>query len=85
MDTKKISVQTPWGKLTACIGGDGNDYQDIFVYMEREDGVEIDLVAVSLDVDKNELSGYVWEDTSTDEWTRKFTWSQEEINIEEEI
>jgi len=84
MNEQKISVETPWGKLTACIGGDPDSYPEIFVYMERDDGVEIDLTCVSFDKENNQLDAFLYEDTSTDCWTKKHIWSEEEIKIEEE-
>ena len=84
MDAKKISVNTPWGELTAEIGGSPTDYPEIFVYMKRKDGVEIDLVCASMDKRNNNMSAYLWGDTSTDCWTRKHSWSEDEINIEED-
>ena len=37
---KKISVHTPFGELTACVGGDEESYPEIFVYLVRPDGVD---------------------------------------------
>lgn len=47
---KKISVHTPIGELTACVGPGEESYPEIFVYLVRPDGVEIDLVAAEVDV-----------------------------------
>lgn len=81
---EKIYVQTPYGKLCAVLGGDTVDYPEIFVYIEREDGIEIDLVAASFDKPHNQLSAYLYGDTSRQDWTKKHTWTKEEINIQEE-
>jgi hypothetical protein len=78
-----ISIQTPLGKLTAVIGGDP-DYPTIYTYLERPDGVEIDLVAVSTDGHDDKLTGYLYGDTSTECYTRTHTWYKDELNIEEE-
>ena len=80
----KIYVQTPYGKLCAVIGGDQTDYPEIFVYIEREDGVEIDLVAASFSMPDSKLSAYLYGDTSTTDWTNRHIWTKEEINIEVE-
>ena len=82
MDEKKISVNTPLGKLCACIGGDP-DYPEIFVYIEREDGVEIDLVAADVSIESNTARAYLYSDTTTEQWTKRHVWSAEEINIED--
>ena len=76
----KICVQTPYGKLCAVIGGDRVDYPEIFVYIEREDGVEIDLTAVSFDTHHNQLSAYLYGDTSIEDWTHKHIWAKKEID-----
>lgn len=80
MKERKISVDTALGKLCACVGGDPN-YPEIFVYIERPDGVEIDLVAAEVDVETCMASAYLYGDTSTEEWTKKHSWSECEINI----
>lgn len=82
-EPNKISIQTPLGKLTAVIGGDP-DYPEIFIYLERPDGIEIDLTAVSTDGTDDQLTAYLYGDTSTDSYTREHKWSKEELNIEEE-
>lgn len=82
-EPKTISIQTPLGKLTAVIGGDP-DYPTIYTYLERPDGVEIDLVAVSTDGHDDKRTAYLYGDTETTCYTRTHTWSKEELNIEEE-
>lgn len=81
MENKKIFVDTPLGKLCACVGGDF-DYPEIFVYIERNDGIEIDLVAAEVSIESKEAHAYLYGDTSTECWTRKHSWSEEAINIE---
>lgn len=85
MDAKKISTQVPFGKLTAEIGADPN-YPTIYVYLERPDGIEIDLVAVSMD-QLDTIKAYIYEDTTKDDYTEDFVWREEQLNIdyEEEI
>lgn len=82
-EPKEISIQTPLGKLTAVIGNDP-DYPTIYTYLERPDGVEIDLVAVSTDGHDDKLTGYLYGDTATECYTRTHTWYKDELNIEEE-
>jgi hypothetical protein len=79
----KIQIQTPLGKLTAVIGGDPQ-YPEIFVYLERPDGIEIDITAVSTDGDDDHLSAYLYSDTTTDTYIHKHTWSKDELNIDYE-
>lgn len=78
---EKISVQTPLGILTACIGGDSECYPEIFIYIERPDGVEIDLVAADVDIETKRARVYLYGDTSTESYTRYHVWSEDEINI----
>lgn len=52
-------------------------------YIERDDGIEIDLVAARVDIEDNCAKAYLYEDTSTDEYTKQHTWSKDEINISE--
>ena len=79
----KISVETPMGVLEACVGKD-TDYPEIFTYLSRPDGVEIDLVAVEVKKDENLVRGYLYGDTATDSYTNTFDWSANEINVEVE-
>ena len=79
---EKISVNTPLGVLTACVGGDPECYPEIFVYLEREDGVEIDLVAADVNLETKTANAYLYGDTSTESYTRHHTWTENEINIE---
>ena len=53
---KKISVETPTGVLTACVGGDEQNYPEIFIYLVRPDGVEVDLVAATIDAETGSAS-----------------------------
>ena len=79
---KKISVQAVSGRLTAEIGGDPN-YPEIFVYLERIDGVEIDLVAVGEDTkNKEDVKAYLYGDTSRDDYSKSYTWHKKDLDIE---
>ena len=82
---KRISVSVPLGELTAEIGGDPENYPELFVYLKRKDGIEIDLVAVAQNnVKEEDLKAYLYDDTSTDSYGRTFTWHEEALLIEEE-
>jgi hypothetical protein len=83
MESNKIQIQTPLGKLTAVIGGDP-DYPEIFTYLERNDGIEIDLVAVSTDGTDDQLTAYLYGDTTTDCYTKEHVWYKDELNIDYE-
>lgn len=83
MERQTISVPTPFGELTAEIGGNPENYPEIFVYLKRKDGAEIDFVCVSTDKENNEMDAFLYGDTSTDCWTKKHVWTEEELNIEE--
>jgi hypothetical protein len=77
----KISVETPIGTLTACIGGDPNNYPEIFTYITRPDDVEIDLVAVEIKKEERFARAYLYGDTATDAYTNTHDWSEIEIDI----
>ena len=82
---KRISVKVPLGELTAEIGGDPVEYPELFVYLKRKDGIEIDLVAVAKDSNNEEdLKAYLYDDTSTDSYGKTFTWHKEALLIKEE-
>lgn len=82
MEEKKICVDTPLGKLCACVGGDSENYPTIYVYIERNDSVEIDLVAAEVDLQTQEAKAYLYGDTATEDWTKKHIWSAAEVNIQ---
>lgn len=79
----KISINTHLGVLEACIGSDP-DYPEIFTYIRRPDGIEVDLVAVEIKEEKNIARGYIYEDTTTDQYTRTYDWDANAINVEVE-
>ena len=79
----KIEVKTQFGMLCAEIGGDPENYPEIFIYLKNEKGVEIDLCAVGTSKEETRLSAYLWADTSTDSYTDRYNWKQEEFNWEE--
>lgn len=82
MERKRVSVQTPIGVLHAEVGLDEVNYPEIFVYLEREDGVEIDLVAAGVDVDYRITNAFLYGDTSTEEWTARHSWTEDEIKLD---
>ena len=78
---KKISVHTPLGELTACVGSDEESFPEIFVYLVRPDGVEIDLVAADVDAATKYAHAFLYGDTATCRWPKQHTWSEDEINV----
>lgn len=77
-----ISVLANSGKLKAEIGGDP-DYPEIFVYLEREDGVQIDLVAVGHPTpESKDMRAYLYGDTTRDDYTQSYTWHEEALKAE---
>lgn len=78
---KKIAVATPLGRLEACIGGDP-ECPEIFTYIVRPDGVEIDLVACEVKVEEDMAQAYLYGDTQTEAWTRSYQWTKDAINID---
>lgn len=81
-ERKALEVKTPFGMLCAEIGGDTENYPEIFVYLRRDDGIEIDLTCVGTKAGSNKLNAYLYGDTGTDEWTKKHSWTKEELEIE---
>lgn len=79
---QKISVETPLGRLEACVGGDPEGYPEIFTYLVRKDGVEVDLVACEVNIEKDEARAYLYGDTRTESWTKHHAWPKSEINID---
>lgn len=79
----KISMNTHLGVLEACISGDP-DYPEIYTYIRRPDGIEIDLVAVEVKKEENIARAYLYGDTMTDSYTTTNDWSADEINVEVE-
>lgn len=79
------SISTPLknglGTLCAVIGGDP-DYPEIFTYVERPDGIQIDCCAVSQNGHSDGVTIYRWLDTSTDAYTDSAVVSAENINSE---
>jgi hypothetical protein len=77
---ERISTQTPWGELIAEIGGDPT-YPEIFVYLKREDGMEIDLNVTSANIEESRITTYVYGDVVQEDFTWAHTWSEKELKI----
>jgi len=78
-----IEVQTPLGALCAIVGGDPQDYPEIFLYIRRADGVEIDLACASMCMETpDHIDVFNYRDTTTESWTDKFVLTKEQIEIE---
>lgn len=74
-----IKVKTPIGVLTACAYAE-DDYPEIFVYLTRDDGVEIDLVVAGVNTAERTANAYVYQNTHIDDYTFKHTWTEADIN-----
>lgn len=74
-----IEIDTPAGILCACVGGDPKGHPEFFMYIRREDGAEIDLVCVGVDVETQNVKAYLYGDTTTDTPTDDYFWTKEEI------
>ena len=82
MENQKIEVPTPLGVLCAEIGGDPHDYPEIFVYIRRNDGVEIDLTCASVCMETPEhIDVFNYRDTATECWTDKFVVTKDQVDI----
>lgn len=77
------SADTPLGVLKATVGGDP-EYPEIYVYIKRHDGVEIDLLAAEIKDDGDSVRAYLYGDTTREEYTKTYTWTADEISVEEE-
>lgn len=80
--TNEISVNTTFGKLVACVGGDP-EFPEILISLRREDGAELSLGAVT----DNSMSGCedalriaVYADPTADDYTDRFLLSHEDVN-----
>lgn len=97
--TKTATIEVPCtaGTLCAQIGGDPN-FPEIFTYLRRADGVEIDITAVCGDgiapagVSPDDFDGqkkndggltvYLYKDTSRDEYSDNYRLSKAQLDIE---
>ena len=75
-----FEIDTSIGALCVQEMVDG-EYTELYVYVRRNDGIEIGLVTVSVEDETGDTALYLYEDTSDEDWTRKITFSADEINI----
>lgn len=79
----QITIQTPLGELVATANPD-LDYPEIYTFLRRTDGLEIDLATVTIDKEKNESHIYVYDDTSIESPTKYFIISKNDLMIDKE-
>lgn len=84
-----VQVRVPCknGTLVAEAGGDPS-YPEIFTYLERIDGSQVDLVAAGADLPGQEngshrggIHAYLYGDTKRDDWTRRYLFTEKELNV----
>lgn len=84
-----VQVRVPCknGTLVAEAGGDPG-YPEIFTYLERTDGSQVDLVAAGADLPGQEngshrggIHAYLYGDTKRDDWTRRYLFTEKELNV----
>lgn len=78
----RIVVPFDWGEIVSEVGGDP-DHPSVYTFFRRPDGVEIDICYVEFKDTHDRLSAYIWSDTSTDSWTKRFDYSKDELMIDE--
>lgn len=83
----KVRVPCKNGTLVAEAGGDPS-YPEIFTYLERIDGSQVDLVAAGADLPGQEngshrggIHAYLYGDTKRDDWTRRYLFTEKELNV----
>jgi len=76
-----IERKIPLGTLCVDVGGDEGLYTDIFIYLRRDDGVEIDLTAVSMGHANDYLTAFIYGDTTKDEYTEEHRFTKEDLSI----
>lgn len=83
----KVKVSCKNGTLVAEAGGDPN-FPEIFTYLERPDGTQVDLVAAGADLPEQEkgshgggIHAYLYGDTKRDDWTRRYLFTEKELNV----
>lgn len=81
MERKTLEVKTPFGMLCAEIGGDPKDYPEIFLYIRRPDGIEIDLCCASADIENEQMNAFLYGDPYREDWTKKHIWNKEDFDI----
>lgn len=80
-DVKELSVQLPFGELVAQVGEDEKIFPEIFLFLRRPDGIEIDLTMVGCDTVKkpDKLTAYLWADPNNEQYTSKHEWSFDDL------
>ena len=78
----RLEVKTPFGTLCAEIGGDPINYPEIFLYIRKPDGIEIDLCCASADIEQ--MNAFLYGDPYSDVWTKKYSWNKEDFEIDYE-
>ncbi len=74
-----ISLNTPIGKLEACVGGDFKEYPVIYTYLVRPDGAQVDLAAVEWKEDREVMRAHLYGSVQHDSPTYSFDWSKGEL------
>lgn len=80
-ERKTVEVETVFGTLCAEVGGDPVIYPEIFIYLRKEDGTELDLTCVGTEGGSNKLNAYLYGDAGADDWTEKHSWTRDELEI----
>lgn len=87
--TLLAELQTALGKLRVRTSGDNEYFLGFYVELARKkDDAVIDLVGVEVkneadeDNKKSEVRAYLWGDTTTEEYTKDHTWSENDINVD---
>ena len=80
----RLEVKTPFGTLCAEIGGDPINYPEIFLYIRKPDGIEIDLCCASADIENEQMNAFLYGYPYSDAWTKKYSWNKEDFEIDYE-
>ncbi len=99
INPRRNIIEVPCTAGTLCAEAGGNEaYPEVFTYLRRPDGVEVDIVAVDGDavipdgVDPEDFDGqtgrngglkaYLYGDTTRDDYTKSYAFSAEELAID---
>lgn len=81
----QIKVPCKNGTLVAEAGGDPG-FPEIFTYLERPDGSQVDLIAAGADLPDQEdgshrggIHVYLYGDTERDDWTKRYLFTEKEL------
>lgn len=78
----RLEVETPVGKLIA-VPSEDPDYPGICIFLERKDGVWIDLTCSEVEKESGEGRVFVWSDILSDDYTDVFRFNKKELLNEE--